>query len=595
MLEVQARDGAGRIAQVQIGERRLVTPALFWHVDHVPARGEAWEPLLAPRPDSAATLVASPRFTEAAAGTSDQWLLRRRLAPTASMLEGGVRLEPMGAIAVAWADAFDAAKDPKRLAAGLAASRDQAGFSKLLYAPGLGAPSDLALLAYAGIDLFDATPLLLAAARGRYLTAQGSFGAASLAESECLCPACTRASPSALAEEALAAHNQYAARTELALVRNAIRGGRLRELVEARCRAHPERVAALRRLDAQYDLVEARTPVQRATPVWATTKESLQRAECVRFRRRVAERYRPPTSPPVLLLLPCSARKPYSTSRTHRSFADALWAAGAMGLVHEVILTSPLGLVPRELELTYPAAHYDVPVTGEWDEEEGTMIRGLLAGLLAKRSYARVVSHLPQHTYDLVRALLPAGAIVTCEGENATAPEALRRLELTLRQLTTEHKRAALPRLQRERLKALADYQFGPEASDALFAGADVVGKWPTGKVVVGGGQLAMLPTSRGLLSLTLAGARRLLDAHAYTVEIDDFRPKGGIFAVGVKAADPRIRPGDEVVVHHGGDLRAVGTALMSGREMVDLKRGEAVNARHVVPAAVPTAEVRTP
>ena len=38
--------------------------------------------------------------------------------------------------------------------------------------------------------------------------------------------------------------------------------------------------------------------------------------------------------------------------------------------VHQVIVTAPLGLVPRELEEIWPAANYDIPVTGEWDADE---------------------------------------------------------------------------------------------------------------------------------------------------------------------------------------------------------------------------------
>jgi archaeosine synthase alpha-subunit len=582
MLEVHARDGAARLAQVAVGERRADLPGLLWLPDRLPAGAQGWGPLLDSRPNPEAFLVACARFTDAAPEAhAGQLVLQRRLAPTASMLPEGVRLDVLGESVAVWGTAYDLAKDAKPFAAGLVRARQEAGFGRALYAPGLGEPQSLALLAYAGIDLFDATALHLAAARGEYLTTDGRFEAAALVHPACACPACRDEAPASFTPDEVAAHNQYAARSELGVVRNAIRAGRLRELVEARVRAHPELTALLRRLDGQYGHFEARAPVQRGTTLFANTKESLQRVECRRFRERVVARYRPPKAPPVLLLLPCSHRKPYSTSRTHRAVADAVWGAGAAGLVHEVVLTSPLGLVPRELELTYPAAHYDVPVTGEWDEEEGAMIRALLSNLVSKRSYARVVSHLPRHTYELVRPLLPADTLVTCEGENATAPEALKRLELVLRQLGTEHRRASLGRLQLERLRALADYQFGPVASDALFEGAEVVGKWPTGKVMAGGEQLAMLPTSRGLLSLTLAGGRRLLASGAYAVEIEDFRVKGGVFAVGVKAADPAIRPGDEVVVHHGGDLRAVGSALMSGPEMVERKRGEAVNARH--------------
>lgn len=582
MLEVHARDGAARTARLTLGERSVDLPGMFWLAGKTPSGGQTWAPLLDTRPNAEATLVAARRFTEALSPAAPgQLLLQRRLAPTATMLPEGVRLELLGEDVAVWSTAYDLSKDAKPFAAALVRARTDAGFARALYAQGLGEPQALALLTYAGVDLFDAASLHLAASRGEYLTIDGRHDATTLMEPSCACPACQGEAPASFTQEELAAHNQYAARTELGVVRNATRAGRLRELVEARVRAHPELTALLRRLDARPELFEARSPVQRHGTLYATTKESLQRVECRRFRQRVLDRYRPPTSPPVLLLLPCSHRKPYSTSRTHRAIGDAIWNAGAAGLVHEVVLTSPLGLVPRELELTYPAAHYDVPVTGEWDEEEGAMIRQLLSSLLSKRSYARVVSHLPKHTYGLVRDLLPEGTLVTCEGENATAPQALQRLELTLDQLGTQHRRTSLGRLQLERLRAIADYQFGPRAADALFESAEVVGKWPTGKVFAGREQLAMLPTTRGLLSLTLAGAKRLLAAGVYTVEIDDFRVKGSVFAVGVRDADAAIRPGDEVVVHHKGDLRAVGTALMSGPEMVELDRGEAVNARH--------------
>ena len=35
---------------------------------------------------------------------------------------------------------------------------------------------------------------------------------------------------------------------------------------------------------------------------------------------------------------------------------------------HEVIVTSPLGLVPRDLEEVWPAGYYDIPVTGDWTQ-----------------------------------------------------------------------------------------------------------------------------------------------------------------------------------------------------------------------------------
>lgn len=581
MLDVLARDGAARLTKAPLGEQTLETPGVLWLHEDLPP-GAQWQPRISTRPDAPVAVLATTRFSEPPPATSQRLLLRRTLAATASMQGERVRFEDLGQDVAVWGDAVDLAKDPKHFVPALARARSSAGFQRALYAPGLAHPHTLALYAYAGIDLFDSVAALHAAANGRFLTDTGAYEASLLKDAQCTCPACHLESPESLTRQELAAHNQYALKAEAGAVRNAIRDARLRELVEARCRAHPELVGLLRRFDQSYDHFERFAPVERKAKVWATTKESLQRPDCRRFRQRVMERYRPPTAAPVLLLLPCSHRKPYSTSRTHRAFTDAIWAAGAAGLVHEVILTSPLGLVPRELELTYPAAHYDVPVTGDWDEEEANMIRTLLANHLTKRPYARVISHLPRHTYEIAKPLLPADTIVSCDGENATAAEAVRRLELVLGQLGKEHRRANLQTLHWERLRSIADYQFGPTAADKLFAHTHSSGKWPTGKLFDHAGeQLAMLPTERGLLSLTNAGGQRLLDAGVHRVAIADFAVRGSVFAVGVEEADPAIRPGDEVVLHHGGKIKGVGVAKMTGTEMVQLKRGEAVVVRH--------------
>ncbi len=129
----------------------------------------------------------------------------------------------------------------------------------------------------------------------------------------------------------------------------------------------------------------------------------------------------------------------------------------------------------------------------------------------------------------------------------------------------------------------IARFQFG-DPGRALVDGATFRGRFPDVRVIRAGRQVAM-HTDRGMLSLTLDGGAILSKEDAYWVEIEDFLPKGNVFAVGVTDAAPEIRPGDEVVVRHGPDVRAVGTARLSSREMVDLRRGEAVHVRHVLGA----------
>ena len=93
-----------------------------------------------------------------------------------------------------------------------------------------------------------------------------------------------------------------------------------------------------------------------------------------------------------------------------------------------------------------------------------------------------------------------------------------------------------------------------------------------------------MITKERGLISLTLAGAEKLLDSKKYWLEIyDDFELIGSIFAPGVKDADSKIRAGDEVIVLKNDKLVAVGVAQMNGEEMKKSKQGEAVKVRHRV------------
>jgi archaeosine synthase len=91
-----------------------------------------------------------------------------------------------------------------------------------------------------------------------------------------------------------------------------------------------------------------------------------------------------------------------------------------------------------------------------------------------------------------------------------------------------------------------------------------------------------MLTDKRGMISLTMDGAKRLESIHQYYVEIsDDFTLKGSVFAPGIIDSDPAIRKGDETLVFQKGVLKGVGVAQMSGYEMIHRMSGKAVDIRH--------------
>jgi len=110
--------------------------------------------------------------------------------------------------------------------------------------------------------------------------------------------------------------------------------------------------------------------------------------------------------------------------------------------------------------------------------------------------------------------------------------------------------------------------------------------------VYLEGERLATLRPTNGLFSLTIAGAKRIIE-HVkpqrlwvrVREEAEPFVVKGkSVFAKHVIDADEEIRPQEEVIVtNEKGEVLAVGRAMLSGREMKAFERGVAVRVRRGV------------
>jgi archaeosine synthase len=173
------------------------------------------------------------------------------------------------------------------------------------YAPASALPSTVHILCYSGFDLFDFRAVDLKTARNLFCTPEGEFPADALGSGICTCTGCR--------QNDLQMHNRQALLHEIALVTRFIEESRLRDLVESRCRLNAAHVAIMRHLDNQYPFMELRQPIARSGVMRANSGESLQRAEVRRFAERVLTRYIPPKTD-VAVLLPCSAKKPYTLS-----------------------------------------------------------------------------------------------------------------------------------------------------------------------------------------------------------------------------------------------------------------------------------------
>jgi 7-cyano-7-deazaguanine tRNA-ribosyltransferase len=210
---------------------------------------------------------------------------------------------------------------------------------------GAGHPSMFALATAMGCDLFDSAAYALYAKEGRYLTTHGSFKINELAELPCACTVCRshtieelRTAPDR--DHLLALHNLYVTLAEISRIRQAIFDGTLWELVDERCRGHPQLLAGYRALLnrtvslEKYDRVSKRRFFYRGD-------ESCSRTEVFRYQQMLSRLH---LGENVLVAF---------DGRMRDKFNDTLF------------FKPPFGPYPKELKETFPIGPSEIP---EWDD-----------------------------------------------------------------------------------------------------------------------------------------------------------------------------------------------------------------------------------
>jgi archaeosine synthase len=576
-FEVLSRDGAARVAELRLADP-VTTPALA--DDVLVDGGSLWtaeRDVPEGREDAVTVLPhrAFPAGTDSRVQSSFAVDYPDVEYPSAAVVTAETAAD-YGADAYVLSNAQGVVGHAEAFRDEIIGVREAVPADAALVLSGVATPRNVATLVAAGVDLVDETKARAKGLQGTYLTSEGEYFLEDLEELPCSCPAC-RVGRESFDREACAEHNVAALEAALATVRRRIRDGRLRDYLEGQARHDQWLTATLRRFDQQYAHLEARTPLVRDTELTAATEDTLRRVEIQRYADRVTTRYRNRFQNP-LVLVPCSARKPYSESQSHGQYHDAIQYRA-----HMVSMTSPIGVVPQELELTYPAQHYDSVVTGRWSEDEIEFVASVLRRYLERNDYPRVVAHVPDEGYREVVERVEPDLDVPVEYTVADHPTTDESIGNLMRTLDGELKYGRRER-QHNTVKAIADYMFGPDAGDALFEGVQTTSRYPKLQVRdPDGEQLSTMVPQYGVLAFTLAGARRWVESDAPTkrVEIDGFVPHGSVLAPGVVDADEDIRVGDEVVVE-GPRAFAVGRAAMFGAEMADSTRGVAVEVRHV-------------
>jgi 7-cyano-7-deazaguanine tRNA-ribosyltransferase len=200
---------------------------------------------------------------------------------------------------------------------------------------GAGHPMMFALAVALGCDLFDSAAYALYAKDDRYITVNGTYHVEKLNYLPCSCPICSKYTAEELKkadnkEELLGRHNLYATFAEIRLIKQCIKDGKLLELVEQRCRAHPRLLDGLKKLYTHSPWLEQLDPATKGTYFYCGP-ESASRPEVLRFAKRL-ERFSLEGS--VII-------------RTGQIKGEGSY---------DQILTfkAPFGAFPREMEEVYP-------------------------------------------------------------------------------------------------------------------------------------------------------------------------------------------------------------------------------------------------
>lgn len=169
---------------------------------------------------------------------------------------------------------------------------------------GAGHPLIIPFAVALGADTFDSASYILYARDDRYMTDYGVVRLESLNYFPCECPVCTRYTPKDLVElpkfqrtRLLALHNIHTIIRALRRIKQAIREGRLWELLEETAARHPAGKAALAKFRRYYRYLEERAPISKGEVrgIRAYGRESLWNPKLLRFQERILAHYKPRT------------------------------------------------------------------------------------------------------------------------------------------------------------------------------------------------------------------------------------------------------------------------------------------------------------
>ncbi len=470
-------------------------------------------------------------------------------------------------------------------------------------------PKFYPILVYLGIDLIDSSYLLYLSAENFYDTIEYLLPIYKIKYFPCPCTICKRNLKHSLTDkyssektEQLTLHNIISAFTYMNKIKLYLRMEDFRGFIEKSSFDDMNIISTLRVLDNQYfNILKYETPLTQTNKVINCHGAlSYNRQDFQGFRERLIKRFTPESWTKLIIILPCSAKKPYSESRSHQKFHSVIRKYRDFPDFQEIILTSPLGAIPRQLEDIYPVNSYDISVTGEWDNEEITIASNMLISLLEKFDESiPILCHVKDSGYfkiiENARSKIKNKIYFTEVKKNLTSNESLLSLEEKISELKDSYSigdaipenKNFLKTLTRKFIKII-DYQFGLNTGEKIFYNgirtwrnkrshqieiSDLLTREKLGKFNVNSGQV----------ELNIKGANRMLplSENSNYIVFDGQKINGNtLFRPGIVGFSPNLVPKDIVLIFDKTKEKIIGlgSLIVGSNYIQNSKTGKIVN-----------------
>ena len=350
-------------------------------------------------------------------------------------------------------------------------------------------PNSYPILIYLGFDLIDSSYMLYLSSENLYDTIDHLLPVYKMQYFPCSCCAC-KGNLKKLASdkyskeksEQLALHNLITAKNQMYKIKQFIKTEDYRNFVEKSSMNDTTLLSILKVVDHQYfEEIRFETPImQDVKPIESIGPSSYSRPDFQEYREEIIKNFEPEPWTKLIILFPCSAKKPYSESKSHKRFHDIMHKFKEFPDFQEFIITSPLGVIPRQLENIYPVNSYDISVTGIWDSEESLIAQEMLTKIISMYDpKIPIICHLPKEAYHEIvnnaMSTLPHEVFFSEVDNGITSNNSLKSLENLLIKCkdifnTSDSNKSQYHKSWIRKFVKILDYQFGKGIGRALFS-----------------------------------------------------------------------------------------------------------------------------